>query len=271
MSTELTVSSLRDELKNNYYPNLKNFLWADNEAKKFLSAVMYVTQDNPELLKCTKESLLSSFMKCAELNLYPSSVSWEAYIIPYNNKQFDWNYKKEAQFQLWYQWIVTLLYRAWISKIHSWIIREKDTFSYVNWKVNHEINIFIPSKDRWSAIWAYVTALYRWEEISLALNKEDILKFKEFSKSANSKKNPWNSPWNEEKDPELWMWKKTLLKQLSKLLPKTSEVFMAINEDNKDSNINEPKEVTTWWDEELKKAQDVLNNLNSNKSENESK
>lgn len=271
MSNELSITSLRDELKNNYYPNLKNFLWADSEAKKFLSAVMYVSQDNPALLQCSKESLMSAFMKCAELNLYPSSVSWEAYIIPYNNKQYDWSYKKEAQFQLGYQGVVTLLYRAWITKIYSWIIKENDKFSFINWKINHEIDIFLTSEKRGKAIWAYVTAIYKWEEISLAMNKEDILVFKGFSKSANSKKSSWSSPWNEEKDPELWMWKKTVLKQLSKLLPKTSEVFIALNEDNKDSNINDLKEKVTWWDDELKKAQDALDKLNSNKPKDDTK
>jgi len=69
------------------------------------------------------------------------------------------------------------------------------------------------------------------------MNSEDILKFKTFSKSASSS----YSPWNETKDPELWMWKKTVIKQLSKLLPKNETINKAVELDNQDSNINDEK------------------------------
>jgi recombinational DNA repair protein RecT len=40
------------------------------------------------------------------------------------------------------------------------------------------------------------------------------------------------------------MWRKTLIKQLSKLLSKNADVFDALNEDNKDSIISD-KEIIT--------------------------
>lgn len=97
---------------------LKNFLGSEEEARKFGSAVIYAMDSVPKLKECTQDSLISAFMKCAELKIYPSSVSGEAFILPYEKK------KKEgsawvvdytlAQFQLGYQGIVTLLYRAGI-------------------------------------------------------------------------------------------------------------------------------------------------------------
>ena len=60
-------------------------------------------------------------MKCAEYNLFPSTVSGEVYILPYYNKG-----KMEAQFQLGYKGIIALLDRAGI-KVYTDVVKEKDT------------------------------------------------------------------------------------------------------------------------------------------------
>ena len=65
------------------------------------------------------------------------------------------------------------------------------------------------------------------------MNVEDIMKFKEFSKSKNFD----STPWLEKNDPELNMWKKTVLKQLSKMLPQNEALVKAIEIDNKDSTV----------------------------------
>lgn len=236
MSNELTIQDLGNELKRDFLPRIKNFLWSENNALKFLSAVMFVAQTTPKILTCERNSVYRAFMKCAELGLYPSSISWEAFIIPYNKSVKEgnkWVKVPEAQFQLWYQWIVTLLTRAGVKGIYSGIIREKDTYSFINGELKHEVNMRLPSEERGVVIGAYATAIYNNQRISHYMNIDDIYKFKKFSKSADSD----NSPWKEENDPELWMPRKTVLKQLSKFLPKTEDVFKWFYEDNQDSNI----------------------------------
>ncbi len=57
-------------------------------------------------------------MKCAEYDIFPSSVSGEAYILPYGT---------QAQFQLGYKGIIKLLKRAGIS-IYTDIVKENDEF-----------------------------------------------------------------------------------------------------------------------------------------------
>lgn len=74
------------------------------------------------------------------------------------------------------------------------------------------------------------------------MSKEEVLEFKKFSQS--SKYPPKDgqkdySPWNPENDPELWMWKKTCLKQLSKTLPQNEALATAIAEDDKEADIKE--------------------------------
>ena len=79
----ITQDDLKLELAKNHLPALKNYLGNETESLKFMSAVMYVFGANKSLASCSKTSVIQAFMKCAELNIYPSSVSGEAYILPY--------------------------------------------------------------------------------------------------------------------------------------------------------------------------------------------
>lgn len=63
----------------------------EDKARKFLSAVVTCFQNVKGLDTCTPASLMSAFMKMAELDMFPSNVSGQAYILPYAG---------QAQFQL---------------------------------------------------------------------------------------------------------------------------------------------------------------------------
>lgn len=251
MSTDISViNSFKQELMSAHYKTLVNFMSNEENANKFMSSVIYSVQKTPKLLECERTSLMNAFMTCAEFGMFPSSASWECYILPYEKKKKVGNQwvtdKVEAQFQLWYQWIVTLLYRAWVDSIRSEIVREKDEFEYINGTIKHKIDIFKSAKDRGAAIGAYVIIDINGKEIAKAMNKDDILKFKDFSKSAWSDYSPWS--W-EQKDPELWMWRKTILKQAAKLLPKNEKLVNAIEADNQDSKISDEKILETPTDD----------------------
>lgn len=145
MTTALTVDSVKIALSTQQKA-LNNF-FNGNELKtlKFLSAVAYCVQSTPKLLSCTQDSIISSFMKCAELNIFPSSVSGEAYVLPY---------KEKAQFQLGYQGLVTLFYRAGAKSIRAEIVYKNDPYSYENGVLKHTPDIF--AENRGEAIGAYV-------------------------------------------------------------------------------------------------------------------
>ena len=70
------------------------------------------------------------------------------------------------------------------------------------------------------------------------MSKDEVLAFKEFSKSKASD----SSPWNPKNDPELNMWRKTAIKQLAKNLSLTEKVAEAIQNDNADGDIKEYQE-----------------------------
>lgn len=233
---------LKAFLAKNYLNQIKNFFSNEKQAMKFLSSVMAAVQKNPKLLDCEPMTIINSFMTMAQLGLMPSDVSGEAYVLPYqkNKKVGDrWEKISEAQFQLGYQGIITLFYRAGGESVRSEIIRENDVFSYENGIIKHKIDIFKSNEERGKPVGAYAIANVNGQEIAKAMNRKDILGMGEkFSKSFKSE----FSPWDEKNDPELWMWKKTVLKQLAKMMPKNETIYKAIAVDNRDSIISDRNE-----------------------------
>lgn len=91
-------------------------------------------------------------------------------------------------------------------------------------------------EDRGEAIGAYAIAILPdGKRLCKVMSKSDIEKIKVMSKGAKSEYSPWNATAS---DPEKWMWKKTAVKQLAKLLPKTEELNQAIALDNEDTDFS---------------------------------
>ncbi len=218
------TDDLKCVLANQYQKQITNYFGDEKKALKFLSSVVSSVQRLPKLLECDPISVINSFITMAELNLMPSDVSGEAYVLPYKNK---------AQFQLGYQGLVTLFYRAGIKSIVSEIVYKKDKFSFKNGMVDHEPDVF--ADDRGEAIGAYVIVeTQQGGKLAKVMSKKEIMNIgKKFSKSFNTA----FTPWKEGNDPERWMWKKTVLKQVAKLVPKNETIFKAIAKDNEESNI----------------------------------
>jgi len=265
MSNELTINQKIDNFKvqimSSYNKELTNFFMNNEKEKlKFMSWIVYSISKVPKLLECSPDSLMNSVLELAQIGLTPG-ISWEVYILPY---------KWKATAIIGYQWYVTLSYKAWISSIYAEIVRKNDNFKNILWsepKILHEVDPNKTLKDRWEAIWVYVVVKVNWEKIHKYMNKEEIMKFKEFSTSK------WTdtSPRHEKNDPELNMWKKTVFKQVLKYLPKNEQINRAIEIDNIEAPVNWKKDVVVWWSEDLAQLGNIFKNLESNKSPNESK
>lgn len=231
-------TDLKVVLAKQYMTQIKNYFGNEKKALRFLSSVIADAQRNPKLMECTPVSVINSYMTMAQLEFMPSGVSGEAYVLPYkNNKKVGntWVGVMEAQFQLGYQGMVTLFYRAGAKDIVAEIVREKDKFSYVNGVIKHKPNIF--SDDRGKAIGAYVIVrLNTGGSVSKVMSAKEIIGIgQKFSKSFKSE----HTPWDEANDPQLWMWRKTVLKQVAKLVPKNEAIVNAIAKDNEDSIIGD--------------------------------
>lgn len=244
---DIQTIKIRDEkdmkaiLNANYRATLENYLGDAKAAAKFMSAMVSDTQRNPTLLECTPPSLFNSYMMMASCGFMPSAVSQEAYILPYNNSKKvgnEWIKVKEAQFQIGYQGLVTLFYKAGIQKIVAQNVHENDDAELVNGTMVHKVPLGMSKEKRGKAIGTYVTITFRGQDNTMYMNGEDIMAHgKKFSKSFDPVGK--HSPWNPENDPELTMWKKTVLKQMSKFLPKNETIHEVIAADNSDSKMHD--------------------------------
>jgi recombination protein RecT len=225
---------LKATLSGEYRKQIENFFGDPQKALEFLSGVVADVQRTPKLLECTPQTLINSYIMMAQLKFMPSKVSGEAYVLPYENRKGGF---VEAQFQLGYLGLVTLLYRAGAKQVVAEIVRENDVFRIINGSMHHEVNPLLTKEERGEAIGAYaIITTQTGGTVEKFMRIEDILAHgKQFSKSFSSE----FSPWNPKHDPEGWMVRKTVLKQAAKLAPKNEMLNLAIAEDNKDSVIGD--------------------------------
>lgn len=223
------VADFKRVLVANYKNQLEAILKDPDEAKAFMANAMSLMQKTPDLIKCAPHTVFNGLMMIASLRLMPSAISGEAYLIPYKNKG-----KDEAQFQLGYQGLITLFYRAGIDALDGALVFEKDHFELNGTEIVHKINPLLSKAERGARIGAYTKVTYRGHTTYRFMNGKDIeAHAAKFSKSFNSDYSPWKN------DPEGVMWLKTVLKQHAKLLPKNETLFAAIDLDNRDSIISD--------------------------------
>ncbi len=206
----------------NYYAG------SEPEAMRFMTAAVEYVRRVPKLLECDRTSLLMALIQSAQFRFMPSGVSGEAYIIPYN---------REAKFQIGYQGIVTLLYRAGVESITANIVYFNDAFEYeagLESRLIHKPTKF--GVDRGKPVGVYTVVQNKGVKTFKVMAANEVLAIKDMSKAKDSKESPWNS-----KDPELWMWKKTCLIQHAKLLPKTQELQQAIEKDYEGEGLDKGK------------------------------
>jgi len=224
-----TPDDLKVVLATQYQKQINNFFGDEQKALKFLSSVVADVQRNPKLLECRPDTVINSYIMMAGLEFMPSGVSGEAYVLPYGGI---------AQFQLGYQGLVTLFYRAGVTKITSGIVYKNDKIDITNDEIRHSVDPTLSKDERGEPIGAYVIVTFKGEKNGKYMNGKDIIAHaKKFSKSYDPKGK--YSPWNQENDPELTMWMKTVLKQHAKLLPKNETISKAIALDNQDSILGD--------------------------------
>lgn len=147
---------------------------------------------------------MNAFITCAQYNMFPSSAGGECYVLPYRNKG-----RMEAQFQLGYQGILTLLYRSGIQSVISEIVYSEDKFSYVNGKIEHEIDIFKSQEQRGEPVGVYVILTLNGQEIEKD-NKDSNIGSKEIQEKnteemiADATEGFWESKEGDQKPISTW-------------------------------------------------------------------
>lgn len=156
-------------------------------------------------------SLFASILHCAEMGLNPSQMVGEFFFIPY---------KDSITPILGYKGLLTLLMRSSkVKKIWSEVVYEDDDFEYelgLEPKLLHTPNHHSVRNSK-NIKCIYACAKLDNEVIFKVMFKSEIQNIINMSKVPN------DLFFNDKKDPEQWMAKKTVLKQLAKLMPKDDD------------------------------------------------
>jgi recombination protein RecT len=186
-----------------------------------LIRLMFVEcRKNPDLLTCTPASLMGACFQMAQLGLEPGPLGL-AYIVPYNNKK---NNRKEVQFIPGYKGLLELANRSEkIASIQAELVYKDDQFSYS--KGLHPDLIHVPNDDpKASKDIKDIKAVYAIGNLLNGTSQFFVMtagQLEEHKRKYVQAKTSllWEGDWGP---------KKTVLRQLCKLLPASTELRTAV-------------------------------------------
>ena len=82
------------------------------QAQPYIQSVLIACAASEDLMKCSHQSIMRSALRAASLGLSCDPALKQAWIVPYNKKQKDGTWVKEAQFQPHYMGLYTLAMRT---------------------------------------------------------------------------------------------------------------------------------------------------------------
>ncbi|WP_159067403.1 recombinase RecT [Gordonia iterans] len=172
-----------------------------------------VLRQTPALARCTPESFLGALLTASQLGLEPGPLG-EAYLVPYGNT---------VTFIPGYRGLVKLAFQSGrVQTLQAHVVHENDDFDYsygLTPTLRHKPSL----GDRGKPIAVYAAAVLKdggsqFEVMSVA----DVEAIRRRSKAGNN--GPWKTDWSA-------MARKTVVKQLAKWLPLSTEFSDAVVRD----------------------------------------
>lgn len=193
-------------------------------AERLARIALTCTRTNPDLLNCSVPSLLGAVMQAAQLGLTPNLMG-SCYLIPYNDKKEG----KVVSFQIGYRGLIDLVARSgFVTTIKSNCVYENDEFDY-EFGLNEYLKHKPAQEDRGKKIthvYAYAKMRHGGHAFEV-MSVEDINKIRD-QHSAQYRFKKENSIWGQHYES---MAKKTVLKQLVKYLPISTEFHEKVSQD----------------------------------------
>jgi recombination protein RecT len=212
------IADFLDQMKPQMALALPRHLNADRLARIALTEV----RRTPQLAQCTQESFAGALMTCAQLGLEPG-VGGEAYLLPFKNNRMGGRF--EVQLVIGYQGMAKLFWQSPMAKsLDAQAVYPEDEFEYqygLEPKLIHK-----PSLNRAPTSQAYafyaVASTTTGGSAFVVLSRADVEKFR--ARGKGNDKGPWVTDYDA-------MARKTCVRQLFKLLPKSSELALAVAND----------------------------------------
>ena len=221
-------------------PEIAKVLPKHIKSDHLLRVALTEIRKNPKLLECSSQSLLGALMLAAQLGLEPGILG-HAYLIPYYNSK---TRSTEVQFQIGYKGYLDLVRRS--GELQTLDVHEvcrNDVFEYeygLTPKLMHR-----PALENRGEVYCYyaIAKLKDGGFSYLVMSIQDVEKFRKRSKS------PDYGPWVTDYDA---MAKKTVIKQLAKYLPLSTEIQTQIVQDEvtkkEYEDVFEAADETDWVD-----------------------
>ncbi|HUY47878.1 MAG TPA: recombination protein RecT [Streptosporangiaceae bacterium] len=211
-----TVYEFIEAMKGEMARALPRHLNPDRMARIALTEV----RRTPLLARCTQASFGGALMTCAQLGLEPG-VSGEAYLLPFRNTK---KQCYEVQLIIGYQGMAKLFWQSPLARsLDAQAVYENDEFEYaygLEPKLVHKPSL---AADRGKAIAYYAVAkMAGGGSAFIVMSPGDIEKIRVRSRAKD------DGPWATDYDA---MARKTCLRQLFKLLPRSPELSQALAQD----------------------------------------
>lgn len=211
-----TVFEFIEGMKGQIARALPKHLNADRLARIMLTEV----RRTPLLARCTPDSFGGAIMTCAQLGLEPG-VTGEAYLLPFRNTRKNCY---EVQLIIGYQGMAKLFWQSPLAKsLDAQAVYKADDFEYeygLEPKLRHRPSL---ADDRGEPVAYYAVAtLVNGGSAFIVMSRSDIEKIRTRSRAKDE------GPWKTDYDA---MARKTAIRQLFKLLPRSPELSQALAAD----------------------------------------
>jgi recombination protein RecT len=205
-----SLAQLVEQMK----PEIARALPKGMDADRMARLALTVLRKTPDLAKCTPDSFLGALLTASALGLEPG-VDDEAYLVPYGT---------ECTFIAGYKGIAKLFFNHPLARhLDAQAVHENDFFEYemgLDPYLRHK-----PARgDRGKVTEFYaVASLTTGAKFFVVLSPEDVAAIR----GASGKRRPSVA------DPMHWLERKTALRQLFKLVPKSTQLHAALTSDER--------------------------------------
>ncbi|MCF8610006.1 recombination protein RecT [Gordonia sp. HY285] len=198
------------------------------EAAQLIRDAQTCLRQTPQLTECEPSTVLGALMTCAQLGLRPG-VLGQAYLLPL------WNGKtrrREAQLIMGYQGLVELVYRSdSVNMVAARTVHENDEFMYEYGLAEDQLIHRPPmTGPRGDVVAFYAIARMKGGGYAMTdvMSRADMEQHRDKYAMAKKKDGTVVGPWVTQ---FVEMGKKTMVRQLAKMLPKSPEVVRAMTHD----------------------------------------
>lgn len=188
--------------------------------ERMIRVALTAVSSTPKLMECPPLTIAAAIMQASSLGLEPSSLLGEAYLVPYWSGRMK---RTECQLIVGYQGLMKLARQSGdVAMIDAQIVYANDTFDCQKGAEVWWVHKWARSGDRGAAegVWAG----YALKDGSRNFEYWPIEQIEQhrarYCKNSVDREGNLTGPWRD--SPE-WMWKKTVLRQLVKLMPKAIE------------------------------------------------